>query len=331
LVIEAAAPDWRFGPEEQPRLWRRIAVRKELNKQLEVLKHIGAIARFDDQMLRALREIVLSPELFGEITPKTETPTEPLTLTNQAAFEQYRRMVEADLRRPSLIDQSGNIVMLAMTIFGAWLGRYARRRDTIDGSYGRLADEGAQEALLRRLRARDATVKTVPDWPPDVRMMIDLCVGNPMNKLDARAVDQPHQYGPSVRRLWAEAKRSGQADTDAWRHVLAWAHHRPAAWQVENNRKKQGRAHTESTLGERLARTLSWSATGDLDHPWATKVNREIWRARLNDFPDDFMYTLLIDDHDAGSFHDWPETWRREQPLPEAADCDQSTREWRED
>jgi uncharacterized protein YjaG (DUF416 family) len=307
--LDAAAPEWVLGPEEQPRLWRRIAVRKELNKQLEVAKLIGAIARFDDRSLKTLREALFSPHLAGEVTPKTEVPSEPLTITNQVAFEQYRHMVELDLKSPSHIDWSGSIVNVAMMIFGAWLGRYGRRRNTIDGSYGRLADAAAQEALLRQQRALDAAETVLPDWHPDARMVIDLCFGNPMNRLDARAPDQPHQYGPSVRRLWAQAKRSGQTDVHAWQHILAWARHRPAAWQAEDERKKQGLAYANPALGERLARSLTWTATGDVEHPWSTRVGREIWRVSLNDFPDDSMYTLLIDDRDAGSFHDWPQTW----------------------
>jgi hypothetical protein len=40
---------------------------------------------------------------------------------------------------------------------------------------------------------------------------------------------------------------------------------------------------------------------------------REIWRIRINDFPDELMYSLMIGGENAGDFHfhDWPETWRR--------------------
>ncbi len=141
--------------------------------------------------------------------------------------------------------------------------------------------------------------------------MIDLCYNNPASLYDVKSLEQPHGYGPSLRRLWAEAKRRGASDEDAWNHVVAWARHRPEAWKVEDQRKKKGLAYATPALGEPMARQLTWTATGDPDHPWTAEVDGKRWQVRLNDFPDDFMYGLVIAGETVGHFHDWPQTWRR--------------------
>ena len=35
------------------------------------------------------------------------------------------------------------------------------------------------------------------------------------------------------------------------------------------------------------------------------------WRVRVNDFPDEVMYTLEVAGAPAGDFHDWPGAWHR--------------------
>ena len=74
----------------------------------------------------------------------------------------------------------------------------------------------------------------------------------------------------------------------------------------------------ESGLQERLAAWTAATADGTgrrdgraLDYRWQTEVAGQRWRIQLNDFPDDVMYTLLIDDREVGSFHDWPASWQR--------------------
>lgn len=199
-----------------------------------------------------------------------------------------------------------------MMHFSAWAGRYSRRRNTIDGSYGQLADKVAQQALVARQRARDSAEREMPDWSQEVRQMIEMALGQPLNGFDAPSLGQPHGYGPSLRTLWAAAQRFEYSQSEAWQHILAWARHRPAAWEVEDRRKKKGLAHTTPALGALLARELTWEATDEVEYPWGTMVEGERWQVRLNDFPDDFMYSLVIEGAVVGDFHDWSETWRRE-------------------
>ncbi|MEI7609614.1 MAG: hypothetical protein WCJ64_19715 [Rhodospirillaceae bacterium] len=60
-----------------------------------------------------------------------------------------------------------------------------------------------------------------------------------------------------------------------------------------------------------LVRPLRWRATGDALMPYAAAVAGSEWRLRVNDFPAEPFYTLLIDGREAGDFDDWPEAWQR--------------------
>jgi len=302
--FEGAVPDILCDEEEQPRLWKKPAAKKELSKQLKALELIGTLESLDEPTLKKLRGKMTAPAFVGETTMSEGDSTDACKagITNQLAFEQYRRMVENDIRTSKPPTDPPGLFLFGITRVGIWTGRYSRRRQTIDGSYGKLADTGAQSALMARQRAIDATVTEVPDWAPDVRTVVEICLTNPASVCEAKSVTAPHGYGPSIRRLYKEG---------GWEAVVNWARHRPAAWDAEDLRKKKGKANTELTLGEQMARTVSWTSTGDVEYPWSAVVEGAAWRVRLNDFPDDYMYSLLIGDNVVGSFHDWPAAWKR--------------------
>jgi hypothetical protein len=202
-------------------------------------------------------------------------------------------------------------MVAAMMVFAEWGTRYLLRLRTITGKDGRVGDTAALNALVARQHALDATAPEMPLWDGDTRQTVQLCLGNPLTEYDAKSIEALHGYGPSVRRLWTEARNCGADEAGAWKAVIDWARHRPAAWQAEDRRKKKGAAYTVPALGELLARAVTWTATGDVFHPWAAEVAGARWRVRLNDYPDDLMYTLLTGDAEIGSFHDWPEAWKR--------------------
>jgi uncharacterized protein YjaG (DUF416 family) len=310
-VFEGIVQEWPIDPVSQRRVWQKSAIRKELQAQLKLIEEINAVASFDADSVQVLRRRLAEYKVKGRAKPKPEAPP---GLTNQTAFEQYRRMVEADLKR-QVKGEGGPALgfLFGLRYFGFWLGRYSRRRQTIDGSYGRLADELGEQALVARNRAVDAADKGVPEWDKEVRDALDRCLTmNCQHKItDAGGVAAPHAYGSSMRRLWLEGKRLGLSDDDAWNHICTWANHRPAAWEAEDRRKKKGLAHSAPALRERLAHELSWRSTDDPLHPWSTEVHGASWRVRVNDFPDELMYSLIIGDENAGDFHDWPASWRR--------------------
>lgn len=311
-IFEGLVPEWPADAASQARIWKKSVVRKELQTQLALIDEIEKIGTFDGAAVETLRRRIAALKVKAAARPKSK---QPAGLTNQTLFEQYRRMVESDIKGQikGQPEPEPDSYLFAVTYVGYWIGRYSRRLQTNNGSYGRFADEPAQRALMARNRAVELAEKDALPWRDEVRAPIEMCLRNnsQLKVVDAGSVETPHSYGPSMRQLWLKGRRGGQSDADGWKHIRAWASHRPAVWEAEDRRKKKGQSHTAPELGDKLAREISWTSSGDPIHPWAAEVDGNSWRVRINDFPDELMYSLLINDENAGDFHDWPETWER--------------------
>ena len=246
-------------------------------------------------------------------------------VTNQLAFEQHRYYLELQLKRARPIPPCASYVdpkvHYTMYYTAEWMARYMRRRDAIEGVYdGPLVDSPARQFLIARHRARDADEKSVPDWDPLVLSLVNMSLKNNRQtderldeRLDVSDITQVHGYGPSLRALWGQAKQLGPSDAECWKFILAWGRHRPACWDREDERKRNGQPQEPPPVMEHFARRLTWKRTDDLDHPWAIREgDGRDWRVRLNDFPDDVMYSLVIDGTTVNDFHDWPATWQRD-------------------
>jgi uncharacterized protein YjaG (DUF416 family) len=310
---------WMVSDAAQRRLWSKRLIQAELSRQLRLVERIGALEHLDEPALDALRRDMPGANIVGVPRPRPARPAEPPRLSNKTLFEQYRRSLQAQLKRSNRPADWQNVLegrtRLATVLFTEWLGRYRRRQQALDGSSGAPADQPAIRALQARWRDRDLADPEPPGWHPEVDAWIALCLRNPLVDYDARTVGAPHGYGPSLRRLWLAAKRQGLSDEQALESVVAWAHHQPATWPAEDRRRKKStpEARAAAAVAEHLARAVEWTSTGDLDAPWAATVGGAAWQVRLNDFPDELMYTLLVDGADVGDFHDWPAGWRREE------------------
>ena len=64
-----------------------------------------------------------------------------------------------------------------------------------------------------------------------------------------------------------------------------------------------------------LATPVCWKMTADPFFPYAVQVQQEWWEIRLNDFPAEPMYTLMVEGNAVVDFETWPVCWER----PEAA------------
>lgn len=60
-----------------------------------------------------------------------------------------------------------------------------------------------------------------------------------------------------------------------------------------------------------LEEKVAWRRSPHPSYPYEAEFDREKLVIRLNDFPDENLYTLLVDDEEVVSFDDWPERWAR--------------------
>lgn len=294
----------------EPDAWQSPRVQEELEKQLKLLKLVGDMGQIDKQQINALRQKLTSPDLVGTVAPR---PERPKGLTNEVIFEEYRKENDGFLTNKGqwteFADMLAGTAGMVMMYFRAWAFRYTRRKEQID----KMIDVVARQALLARYSTLDTAVQGETGWDQETRSGVESWYGelNFEFEFDVDSPEKPHSYGPSFRRLCIERRLAGDSDGDSWNSILEWACHRPTAWEEEDQRKKKKHAYAAPELAEPLSRKLSWRATDDLDHPWTTDVAGDTWRVRLNHFPDDIMYTLMINDAVVGKFHDWPECWQR--------------------
>ena len=312
--FEVALPEEELDEASQPRLWRKLAARRELKGQLGLIEAVAAVTQFDEASLSELKRKIAKLHV-QPVEAQPKPPPGPTPLTNQASFEYYRRGLEGRLREPRpQAMETGDAGTAAIQLFSEWATRYMARLGAFQGHYGRLADETARKHLAARHQAHDAAETGEPNWERLAGEIIEMCYqGNKSTgMLDTATSSQPHSYGPSLRRLWVQARRQGATEREAAQRIIDWAHQRPATWAAEDRRKKKGRGQSAPALGAALGRSVAWAATGDLDSPWAAEVAGARWQVRLNDFPDEIMYSLIVDGAAVGDFHDWPETWLRD-------------------
>lgn len=58
-------------------------------------------------------------------------------------------------------------------------------------------------------------------------------------------------------------------------------------------------------------RMVQWQKGDAASVPYCAMVDGQHWQLRLNDFPVDPMYTLMIDGVVMEEFDDWPQGWQR--------------------
>ncbi len=61
-----------------------------------------------------------------------------------------------------------------------------------------------------------------------------------------------------------------------------------------------------------LTEAVSWKKNANnAIYPYAATINGHKCLIRINDFPDNPLYTLISDGRELESFDEWPEHWKR--------------------
>jgi len=65
------------------------------------------------------------------------------------------------------------------------------------------------------------------------------------------------------------------------------------------------------TATEYLTERIDWRQTADPRRPFEANFEGEKCVIRLNDFPDEHLYTLIVDGEEVVAFDDWSSNWNR--------------------
>jgi hypothetical protein len=240
----------------------------------------------------------------------------PLTLANGKRYPQgYRYYL--DPPNPNLAPSD---IFFLLTAVEFWLTRYIPRMQALDperAGLSPLADKVARDLLVARMQSRNRLCSALPGVPAEQIPLAESLLAQ--SGLDIATLLDVPSYGPSFISLWADAKTQGLSDADALAHIWRWAKAWPVAWERDDERKQKGLPSIDPQLKPRLEQVVRWREVDDLDVPWQATAGASHWQVRLNDFPDDHMYTLLVEGRESGDFDDWPEVWDRGEPeLPRA-------------
>jgi hypothetical protein len=65
------------------------------------------------------------------------------------------------------------------------------------------------------------------------------------------------------------------------------------------------------SLEEITGRPIDWELSDDAEHPYVATLDDVDYVVRINDFPEESLYTLLCEERELGDFDDWPLSWVR--------------------
>jgi hypothetical protein len=262
--------------------------------------------------------------------------------SNRQAYLDSRYMVEQYVNDPP-VDFAREPKWWQERVVTTFASRYNLRRGWMSPDGTRVADPLGHKAVAARNLAL-----TPASPPPDFREILDpsivmdphlrdlaLAAGVPTERLEYAGTDgtirkhgPPNPFCPGFYYLWAEAEQQGNDSKGCFRFIADWTWHRPACWDRDDDHRegptrppktenfphlwyKEAGVWIDPILDSYFERPVVWLDSGDLNLPWVAVVGGATWAVRINDFPDEYMYTLLVNGQFTGDFLEWPEAWLR--------------------
>lgn len=65
----------------------------------------------------------------------------------------------------------------------------------------------------------------------------------------------------------------------------------------------------EPIVDKHVRSPIVWEGTGDGEFPYRARIDGHVYTIRVNDFPEEPLYTLMIDDQEIVDLEDWPQAW----------------------
>ena len=116
-------------------------------------------------------------------------------------------------------------------------------------------------------------------------------------------------HGPTAGYFYAKA---GGGDDESLALMKHWAEQEPPSYKEFLRQEVEGDGGLSQTMEHFSQKELVWEWTEDLNLLCKARVERRKLRVRINDFPDERLYSLFVDGAWAGDFNDWPRGWTRE-------------------
>lgn len=233
-------------------------------------------------------------------------------ISNRTSYYRHRESTE------SFIASNRSDTLTDVDLVWRWTYLYESRLIAFNGNrtWPTLPMDRTPVGLLRTRNAhRDKEFFDLPEFPEMVEFLLNFISETPGANDDWNGeppkIGSVHEYGPSFRQLWNKGKLAGGTDAAAREEVRSWIFHRPKSWENDDISSKYKKPKYPTALNRKMEQSVTWSSTGSLDIPWRAEVDGSTWWVRLNDFPDDYMYSLLIGTIEIGDFHDWPQQWIR--------------------